>query len=655
MARKNRGDDPLAWTAAWSGPAKEPTADEVKKASKSLYGEKGLKAALLPESRVSQLSRPGPDGVLSSATDRPNGILTHKAAQAARGILEKVSGDKYFARDTADKLETASEFINPLTWADMAGTSLRRLYDEGGWDNAGQAALDVAGLIPGEHLAAGAALAAKPILGAAPIAAAMGSIKKVLGTADDVAEEMVPFRHFSFDPEISRTDPAKWGSNPNKKFLPSQERNRMGVAPGRTYIGLDSGPKPYVHEKGVGPHEYTGSVPKSRLYPLDEDPLGLYEKARAIPSYKPPGIATDVRDYNGKAYDDTSIIEQMVKDQGYAGFYRDHPELGRSGALFEPWDVQRVHRPLEGLPDKVKVDGVLTQQGPDAKARLAAEKYMRDAGLEYNPPRKYVKADPERGARIAKAFEEMPHAPSDPKVAASYGALSKETLAQYEAAKAAGMKFNFYPEHGDPYGNPRNALADVRDNSNLYVFPTDHGYGSDGITDEMIAENPMLALIPGETWDGKPVRVNDAFRAIHDFYGHAKEGVGFRASGEENAWRAHASMFSLDALPAMTAETRGQNSWVNFGPHGEANRSASAEGTVYAPQKIGIMPDWAINEGAEDFLKTPIAAEMQAEARRKKIVEEMRSEPSYGPTAKRQDGTSWRKNHNTGQFEQVFD
>ena len=42
----------------------------------------------------------------------------------------------------------------------------------------------------------------------------------------------------------------------------------------------------------------------------------------------------------------------------------------------------------------------------------------------------------------------------------------------------------------------------------------------------------------------------------------------------------------------MTSETRGQNSWVNYGPHGEANRTASGANTVYADQKAGLLPEW---------------------------------------------------------------
>lgn len=114
------------------------------------------------------------------------------------------------------------------------------------------------------------------------------------------------------------------------------------------------------------------------------------------------------------------------------------------------------------------------------------------------------------------------------------------------------------------------------------------------------AASPLLALVPGETISGQPVRVNDIFRIVHDYFGHIAEGVGFRADGEENAWRQHYAMFSPKARAALATETRGQNSWVNFGPYAESNKTASGADTQYAPQKIGLLPDWAVNGGATD-------------------------------------------------------
>jgi GNAT superfamily N-acetyltransferase len=94
-----------------------------------------------------------------------------------------------------------------------------------------------------------------------------------------------------------------------------------------------------------------------------------------------------------------------------------------------------------------------------------------------------------------------------------------------------------------------------------------------------------------------PVVANDLFRAVHDAFGHGLEGASFRARGEENAWQAHVRLFTGPAIAAITSETRGQNSWLNYGPHGERNRTAKLEDTVFSTQKTGLMPEWTWNEG----------------------------------------------------------
>lgn len=235
---------------------------------------------------------------------------------------------------------------------------------------------------------------------------------------------------------------------------------------------------------------------------------------------------------------------------------------------------------------------------------------MRHAGLPYQPPTRYVKVDPKRGERIAAAFEAMPHEPDHPLVSASYAALARETKAQYEHAYKHGFRADFIdPEKGDPYAaSPRMATEDIRKNNHLSVFPTMAGYGPGGIPEHELRENPMLADT-GERWGGKPVLLNDLFRAVHDYYGHAKDSVGFRADGEENAWRSHASMYTPLARIAATTETRGQNSWLNYGPHAEHNRTAPTEDTVFAEQKLGALPLWALHEGAEDFMRPEDIAE----------------------------------------------
>ena len=231
--------------------------------------------------------------------------------------------------------------------------------------------------------------------------------------------------------------------------------------------------------------------------------------------------------------------------------------------------------------------------GPIPEVVDAAHKYAAERGIDLTRQNQYDVADPRRGSYIAKAYEAMPHDPNNPAVAASYQALSDETVAQYKALKDAGIDIDFIKrDQADPYPKgPTQAVADLRNNKHLWVFPTESGFG----TINEISDNPLLAST-GIKEKGHDVLVNDAFRAVHDVFGHGMEGANFGARGEENAWRAHSRLFSPEALPAATSETRGQNSWVNFGPFGEANR-ANQRNTVFADQKTGLMPPWTYREG----------------------------------------------------------
>jgi len=254
-----------------------------------------------------------------------------------------------------------------------------------------------------------------------------------------------------------------------------------------------------------------------------------------------------------------------------------------------------IGKPLEGMPTAVNVGGKLEQFGTDQRLVDIAKGYMADKGFVYEPLTKYAQIDVNRANKLAEGYQMMANNPNDPKVKKAYAALIEETMGQYEALRKKGYKFDFMPESGDIYGNPRNAINDVILNKKLSVFPTEQGFGGPSALEASQA-NPLLMRV-GEKWNGKEVTANDIFRAVHDVFGHAKHGVGFRAVGEENAFQSHARMYSPKALPAATSETRGQNSWVNYGPFGEFNRTASPALTEYAEQKTGLLPAWAWKEG----------------------------------------------------------
>jgi hypothetical protein len=278
---------------------------------------------------------------------------------------------------------------------------------------------------------------------------------------------------------------------------------------------------------------------------------------------------------------------------------------------------------------------VKSVHGPDRRIVEVAERYAEENGFSLKRQAEYVEVDlrlrlpnPVRGERLANAYVAMLHAPQDPVVKEAYSNLIKQTTAQYRALEAAGYRFWFIDpnieENLNYLSSPWNAIRDLRANQEMGVFPTTSGYGTNEFD---VSNNPMLAQT-GIEWpnggiDGplKTVLANDLFRAVHDAFGHGLEGAGFRADGEENAFQAHIRMYTGSAKGAITSETRGQNSEVNFGPNAEFNRTASGADTIYADQKTGLMPKWTWTEGiAKDEPEfRELDAEQDAEMFRKAV------------------------------------
>jgi hypothetical protein len=284
-----------------------------------------------------------------------------------------------------------------------------------------------------------------------------------------------------------------------------------------------------------------------------------------------------------------------------AGDRRGQQGSGReASSSYETSERATSQKALEALSGAPQVRGAT---GPDPRLVSVAEQYARENGIPFRRQAEYVQVDTERATRIADAYEAMPHAPNDLRVKAAYKELIKQTTAQYRALEKAGYKFWFVdmnkPNNVEYVSTPWNAMRDIRANKTMGVFPTDDGFGSkDAEADNLMLEDTGIKWPSGSLYGPrKRVLANDLFRAVHDAFGHGLEGAGFREQGEENAWQAHVRLFTGAAVGAITSETRGQNSWLNYGPYGEKNRTAKVEDTTFADQKTGLMPEWTWNEG----------------------------------------------------------
>lgn len=190
----------------------------------------------------------------------------------------------------------------------------------------------------------------------------------------------------------------------------------------------------------------------------------------------------------------------------------------------------------------------------------------------------------------------------DQLMAAIYKQSGKETAAQF---KRLPNKVSLY---GDTQGAEKDYLARAaRAGQKPAQF----------MREELRAGKPFDIYSGGEAHpflaDVDPatgINANEQFRAVHDYFGHLgpKTPNTFGPRGEENAWLAHKQMYSPLAEPALTAETRGQNSYVNYvNPKNLELRRQGLPTTEYADNVPVLLPPEASNAayegGMPEYLK----------------------------------------------------
>ncbi|CAA0097382.1 Uncharacterised protein [BD1-7 clade bacterium] len=204
--------------------------------------------------------------------------------------------------------------------------------------------------------------------------------------------------------------------------------------------------------------------------------------------------------------------------------------------------------------------------------------------------------NPARGMFIADAYDAIPEYTQTEVAKCAYAQMNEELLAQFEwMQKHLSLTIEPWPYESEPYKSSFDMLIDIHDH-HLWYLKTADAFGHDCFHDT----NPMLSD-SGIRIGEYRLLMNDIFRIVHDVFGHAMNCNNFAANGEDQAWFDHSVMFSPLARIALTTETRGQNTWVNFGRHlrsgpnslyrkGEENWTPPNQ-RPFAKQKIGMLPD----------------------------------------------------------------
>lgn len=278
----------------------------------------------------------------------------------------------------------------------------------------------------------------------------------------------------------------------------------------------------------------------------------------------------------------SSTLEKPFRSKKQRRFAHANPEKFGGKEGIKEWEEETP----KNIPEKVKKNTNYTQ------------KRMKKS--EGNNILSRVKLNSDHGKMIADAYHNMKHTPDDENTRNAYSALVSETRDQFQKLMDGGLKISrIQPGQENPYKNSKELHNDIINNNHLWYFPTDQGYGSDN---KEIPNHPLLQGT-GYMHDDNELLANDMFRIVHDINGHHIGGQsGFGPTGEHRAFLTHRQMYSPLAQRALASETLGQNSWVNFGPHGEHNRANPSQ-TIYADQKAGLLPDeivygdWHLNDG----------------------------------------------------------
>lgn len=235
-------------------------------------------------------------------------------------------------------------------------------------------------------------------------------------------------------------------------------------------------------------------------------------------------------------------------------------------------------------------------KGKDGKLQPGKVKTF-DQAAEITPEQNALQS------RIAQVYESLPDNDlKNPNVRKAYQELAKEVIRQF---KALPVKVEVMNGQGEPYANSTAMRRDILDNNHIFIFgTTPETFGPPG---EDFTGHPLLEKTGLKDQNGYELLYNDLLRAVHDYYAHAMSPTQFGPKGEEAAWKNHMSMTNnMWARWALTAETRGQNSWVNFREGVQdlpiTEREFARQKAVLLPVEFSLTGDRTVDKPMKEFI-----------------------------------------------------
>ena len=280
-----------------------------------------------------------------------------------------------------------------------------------------------------------------------PNAPSGGDIANTLPAAPSTAMATGPGKtmtlyHYANSPDLTALDPAKYGTGikgaENYRVLNAGNADfELPRTPKRTYM-YDN---PDSKEAGLGPHQYTATVPN--MYDAEKDPLGLYDKA--FDKFTVPETAQ----MNPGAINSDGALnwfEDQVKKKGFSGVH--YPETG-AAIVFNKTPVKRV----PGVEMSLDTDYA------SATARDLAQRLQDNGGFTFSPS---TGEHPAEGYVVSKdksrerPFDQMP----TPEQIESYMHENSDKLSTDPTAHVGGWRDD---ETGKTYLDVTHVLPDKQE------------------------------------------------------------------------------------------------------------------------------------------------------------------------------------------------
>jgi hypothetical protein len=300
-----------------------------------------------------------------------------------------------------------------------------------------------------------------------------------------------------------------------------------------TKTGIDSIEIPPLFGKGVKDGQNYKISEEGGFYNVTPRELAeggdAFKQAQGIGVF--PGTASATRGRGQSVY---GFDEQEANRQVFARL--SNPEQNPLLNIANSYTQGTLGKPYD-LNLKMPESSLAKQSGIGRSYEIMADASKQQKDAVFNA---YVN-DPE----FAPIIQQFKIKDYDDLVAKSYQQLEKETVQQF---RKLPLRLQFHTGSGN-YLNSAEAIRDMILHGNLTVYK-----GGD--------RHEFLHNIDKDTG----LNSNEMFRAVHDVLGHGIRGNSFGALGEEIAFGSHSQMYSPLARIAMTSETRGQNSFVNYTP-----------------------------------------------------------------------------------------